>query len=69
MLHDFAELTGYLVSMNEEERKEITIEQDRPEIRVFRGDEQIFAADEINFVWAFFMSYHINIDENMEAAK
>ena len=64
---DFAELTEYLKSLNDEEKKEIWIWSDEGIVRVIQGKEDvIFQSKEIHFAYAFFILLGINIDENIE---
>jgi hypothetical protein len=65
MLNDFAEFTAYLKALSDEEKQTITVNRDEGIVRVLQGDTHIFTADEVNFVYAFFiLAGNIDIDEN-----
>jgi hypothetical protein len=66
MINDFADLVEHLKTLNDEEKKKITVNRDEGIVRVLEGDEHIFTADEVNFVHAFFILNGVDIDENEE---
>jgi hypothetical protein len=63
--NDFADL-DVLLKSGSVDKERVWINVDEDVVRVFHGDDIIFAAEPVHFVNAFFTLYGINIDENIE---
>jgi hypothetical protein len=61
MLSDFAEFTERLKNL--EDKSKVSVQIEEMAVTVLDGEETIFVASKVNFVWAFFMLFGINIDE------
>jgi hypothetical protein len=71
---DFSDVIDLLKNISDEEKQTVSIrltEDESVDIMMVVDDQEtvIFSAEMKNFVWAFFILFGINIDENMEAAS
>lgn len=60
---DFAQLHSLLANGGIDKSR-VWTSIDGDTVRVFYGGKMIFSAGVKSFVWAFFMNYDVNIDEN-----
>jgi hypothetical protein len=64
--NDFSALVTAIKAMSDKEKEEIVIWEDEGVVRVdYPEDEQIFEAEAINFVNAFFILLGVNVDDNI----